>query len=75
MNIWLPADEPGCTNAFTEQCICLINSEYPSLAIKTRAFAESAPALFNTTLQRDRELQIQRSQDNDERNGKRSTSL
>lgn len=56
MNIWLPAYERGCTNAFTEPCIYLINSEYASLAMKTRAFAKSAAALFNTALQRDQEL-------------------
>jgi len=61
VNIWLPADEPGCMNAFTEQCIYLINFEYSSLAMKTRAFVKSAPVLFNTTLQRDQELYIQRS--------------
>lgn len=61
MTIWLPADKLGCTNAFTEQYVYLINSEYSSLARQTRASGKSAPALFNTTLQRDQELQIQRS--------------
>lgn len=56
MNIWLPGDEPGCTNAFTEQSIYVITSEYPSLAMRTRAFAKSAPAWFSTTLQRERAL-------------------
>lgn len=56
MSIWLLAEETGCMNAFTEQYIYLINSEYSYLAMKTRAFTKSAPPLFNTTMQRDWEL-------------------
>lgn len=55
MNIWLPADEPGCTNAVTES-IYWIHAQYSSLAMRAGAFARSAPALLHNTLQRDCEL-------------------